>query len=108
TRSEILSVGFANLEALQGNPILEATVLNTLAQLAYSMGDLIGADSLFGRAYDLLKTGVDDLELAVALTGRGEILRQRFEFDEAERLFRQALALRERELPDGHPDRARS
>jgi serine/threonine-protein kinase len=108
TRDEILSVGFADLKGLEGNPVLQATVVNTLAQLAYSMGDLVGADSLFRRAYDLLESQPDDLERAVAISGRGEILRQQFEFEEAERRFREALALRERALPADHPDRARS
>jgi serine/threonine-protein kinase len=108
TRDEILAMGLADVRRLEGRPLLQAGVLNTLGQVAFSLGDLDGAYGLFDQAYKGLTDYGSVPERATSLMGMGEVLRLRFQFDDAEGLFREALEIRESTLAPTHPDRARA
>jgi eukaryotic-like serine/threonine-protein kinase len=108
TRDELLGWGRDNLEQLSDQTLLYASVMNTLAQVTFSMGDRAGADSLYRRAYELLLPLGAETDLAVSMMGIGEVEHAALRFDEAIRWFRQALATRRRILPPNPTDVART
>ena len=108
TREEILSAGRENLDRLEGQPLLHASVINTLGQVMFSLGDLDQAYRLFYEAYELLQPLGRTPELAGSLAGLGEVLRQQTRFEEAERLFGSALRIRESTQGDGSPEYERA
>jgi len=79
-------------------------LLNNLAQADRELGRLNEAGGHLRRALDLLGgEGSDHPEAARVLSSLGDVARLEGRLDEAERLYRHALAIREKVLPEGHP-----
>ena len=96
TAQEIVEFGFENLNALEAQPTILASVKNALAQIVFNVGQRERADSLFREAYAILADEEDNPDLAISMMGIGEVWRLRFEYDSAETWFRRAHDLRRR------------
>jgi serine/threonine protein kinase/tetratricopeptide (TPR) repeat protein len=108
TRDELIDLGARNLDDLESQPELLASVLNTLGQVAFNLGDRDRAEAFFRRALALLETRPDQPERAASLMGIGEVLRLRFRFEDAERHLADALEVRRATLDAKDPAIAES
>jgi tetratricopeptide (TPR) repeat protein/tRNA A-37 threonylcarbamoyl transferase component Bud32 len=88
--------------------LLEATLLNNMAAMAWEADDLAGAERLLDRVAEVEaeRLGPDHPRLARALNNRGLIAIERRDFPLAEDLFRRSLAIKEKVLGAAHPDLA--
>jgi eukaryotic-like serine/threonine-protein kinase len=103
TRDELIDLGVQNLDGLEAQPALKASVLNTLGQVAFNLGDGERAEGFFREAYSLLSQVEGEPEVATSMMGIGEVLRRDLDFHEAEEWFRSALASRLETLAPGDP-----
>jgi serine/threonine-protein kinase len=103
TRDELIDLGVQNLDGLEAQPALKASVLNTLGQVAFNLGDGERAEGFFREAYSLLSEVEGEPEVATSMMGIGEVLRSELSFPEAEDWFRGALASRLETLAPGDP-----
>jgi serine/threonine protein kinase/tetratricopeptide (TPR) repeat protein len=103
SREELIDLGARGLEDIGEQPELRAGILNTLGQVAFNLGDRGRAEDFFRGAWALLDATPREPEAAAAMMGIGEVLRSELRFDEAERWFRESLAVRESTLPPGDP-----
>ena len=79
-----------------------ASTKNYLALALLRQGKNEEAETLFREAVTALRAGTAHLELAEAQTGLGFVRFARGAYPEAERLFREALAIRRRDLGNEH------
>jgi tetratricopeptide (TPR) repeat protein len=108
TAREVLDRGAARVQTqLTHQPAIQSTLLDTLGTVYMGLG-------LYAQAKPLLETAADKRRalgpaetpaLAVSLSHVGDLLRQRAEYAEAERSYRQAIAL-QRALPADRRDDA--
>jgi eukaryotic-like serine/threonine-protein kinase len=98
TTAELIQVGIANLDALDVQPSLKATVMNTLGQVAFNMGERSVADSLFRGAYAILAPTGDNADLANTMMGIGQILQRDQKYVDAANWYRRALDARQQNL----------
>jgi len=91
----ILQVGLARVEELQGQPIVQADVLDALGRVLGSIGHLKRSSELHERALALRREalGERDPEVAPSLDALAWSLMKRSEYAEAEARYREALAL---------------
>ena len=97
-------------ERLYGPDHLELTeTLNKLALILKAQGRNGEAEQVAGRCLDLHRRFDEPLSpnLAGALVVLGDLLRERGELENARGLYEEALAIRKRIYPEGHPDRKR-
>lgn len=99
TRDQLIDLGTRNLDDLEAQPALKASVLNTLGQVAFNLGDVGRAEGFFREAYELLSDAPQELEVATSMMGLGEVLRSEHRFPEAEGWFRSALVTQRATLP---------
>ncbi len=99
----LIAVGFANLDSLNAQPEVQAAVMNALGQIVFNFGQRQRADSLFRRAYENLLPRGEHPDLAVSMTGIGEVWRRELRYDSARAWFAGALRIRERLLPPDDP-----
>ncbi|MET0552226.1 MAG: serine/threonine-protein kinase [Vicinamibacteria bacterium] len=101
---EAIDLGAQRIEAeLRGQPDLQAEMSALLGQVYTGLGAYDRAEPLLQRAVTLRRAGVgDELQLADALDAYGTFLARR-NAEEAERILRDVLALRERALGPDHP-----
>ena len=94
--------------SLAEDPALELAIRTVLGEVLFGLGRFDDAERHFDRAIDLAKQrhGVDSIEAATALGGRGTALTQLRRLDEAEALLREALATRRRAGGDSGDDHA--
>jgi serine/threonine-protein kinase len=86
--------GLDNLNTLDVQPPLKASVMNTLGQVAFNLGERAIADSLFRAAHDILEATGDGLDRAISMHGIGQVLQRDRRYPEAVDWYRQALAMR--------------
>lgn len=103
TRDELIDLGTRNLDDLEAQPALKASVLNTLGQVAFNLGDVERAEGFFREAYELLGDAAGEPEVATSMMGMGEVLRIERQFPQAEEWFRSALRTRRETLPPEDP-----
>lgn len=108
TREELIDLGAQGLEELAEQPELRASVLNTLGQVAFNLGDRERAEEFFREAYGLLDGRSAEPEIAASMMGIGEALRAELRFTDAEEWLVGALRVRESLLPPGDPRIAES
>ncbi len=99
----LIAVGFANLDSLNAQPEVQAAVMNALGQIVFNFGQRQRADSLFRRAYANLLPFGDHPDLAVTMTGIGEVWRRELRHDSAREWFANALRIRQRLLDPDDP-----
>ncbi len=93
---------FGLLVASGQYPIFVAATANTMASIAYDMGDLDEAAAKWKITYDE-SAGADDFYFATyGLQGMGRVFMQRDQHVEAEDMFRRALAMAEQNHHPGH------
>ena len=104
TTRDMVQVGIANLDALDVQPALKATVMNTLGQVAFNLGERSIADSLFRAAYDILAPAGESADIANSMMGIGQIQQRDQNYGAAADWYRRALAAwqRNRQSPDRH------
>ena len=89
--------------------LLHAEALNELGVLRAETGDVATAGSLLERALELRRSaGAAGSDIAVTLVELGRVFIDQGRGDRAEPLFREALALRRRELGSEHQETATS
>ena len=108
TLDELIELSVANLAGLEDQPILRAGVMNAVGSVVFNLGDYAKADSLFNEAAALLTPRGPSLELALSMTGLGEVDRRQLRFDTAVALFESALRMRSDMLPPDDPRIAES
>ena len=109
TAREVLDRGAAEIEeSFEDQPEVQARLLGTIGDVYQSLGLYDPAEESLRAALAVRRDGGDPLELAAALDALGLLLRDRAEYEEAETLIREGLALRRGELGDEHPDTLRS
>jgi serine/threonine-protein kinase len=86
--------GQDNLNTLDVQPPLKASVMNTLGQVAFNLGERAIADSLFRAAHDILEANGASTDLAVSKHGIGQVLQHDNDFAGAVDWYRQALTVR--------------
>jgi serine/threonine-protein kinase len=106
TARALLALGLARVEALEGQPGVQAALLDVLARVRASLGGLEEADALARRSLDLRlrSLGEEDPEVAASLNILGDIARKRGRYHEAEALHREALDLQVHHLGPQHPE----
>jgi serine/threonine-protein kinase len=97
--------GIAEARDLDGEPLVQAELYQTLGTISQQLGNLERADSLLGLALDRRQTllGSAHAEVAEGLVALGELRVEQARYEEGERLIRSALAIERRALPDDHP-----
>ena len=99
----LIAVGFANLDSLNAQPEVQAAVMNALAHIVFNFGQRQRADSLYRRAYANLLPRGEHADLAVSMTGIGEVWRRELHYDSARAWFAGALRIRQRLLAPDDP-----
>ncbi len=94
---------------LKGDPEVEATVRLTMGSAYRNLGLLDKAEPHFRKALEISRRpGADAATLAASLNAWAVLRQDRGDYDEAERLHLEALAIRRKALGDAHPDVATS
>jgi tetratricopeptide (TPR) repeat protein/tRNA A-37 threonylcarbamoyl transferase component Bud32 len=98
TLRELLDRGAAEAQhALKDQPAVRATLLDTLGKVYSDLGIVDRAEPLVREAYGFRQAHPEqEAELATSLLNMGVLLRTKGEYADAERLIRQALAMRTR------------
>lgn len=102
----LLRLGLERAERLEGQPALQATLLDALGAVYANLGQWERAEALVSRGLALRREGLgpDHPEVAASLNHLGTLARRRGRYDEAETYHEQALDLQTRRLAERHPD----
>ena len=108
TARELLASGVEQVEALEGEPEVQAELLDALGNVYGSIGLFDEAESLLKRALVVRRTlrGDEHEEVAESLMSLAGLYLNKGAYDDAEALYREALAMRRRLLPSPHIDLA--
>lgn len=97
--------GIAEARFLEGEPLVQAELYQTLGVISQQLGQLDRADSLLSLSLaerrGLLGEGHPDV--AEGLVALGQLRMEQARYEEADSLVRAALAIDQRHLPAGHP-----
>ena len=107
TAREILDKGAARIETeLAGQPVIQATLMDTMGTVYTSLGLYDSALPLVGQALEKRREllGTQSPEIAQSLGHLGEVLTLKADYDEAEKKLREALAIRKALYGDVHPE----
>jgi serine/threonine-protein kinase len=98
---DIIDRGILEAEALSAEPIVQADLFHTLGTLSQTMGRFDSGAALLEKALVQRRTifGVESGEAAQSLIGIGMLRLERGEFDAAERMVREGLAIVDRQQP---------
>ena len=96
TAGDLLVRGVDRVAELEGQPAVQAEMLDAVGRVYQSMGQFEEAQPFLARALNLRRSvyGTSDPVVAESLDRMGNILRLNGKYDEAEGYFREALALR--------------
>ena len=105
TAQELLRRGATQLETLNGQPLVQARMLEAMARVHITMAHYPEARAALERSLALRVAGLGSghLEVAGTLFHLGEVLRRTGQYREADSLTRQALAIRTAVLGARHP-----
>src|SRR5438128_6721266 len=97
--------GVRDAQSLDGEPAVQAELYETLGSIYQKLGKLDRADSLLRAALDQRRSlfGSDDAEVAKSLVALGRLRVDQAEYQEAERLIREGLAISQRHRRPGDP-----
>src|SRR2546430_4658294 len=97
--------GVRDAQGLDGEPAVQAELYETLGSIYQKLGKLDRADSLLRSALDRRRTlfGSDHPEVAKSLVALGRLRLDQAEYQEAERLLREGLGMRQRPRRPGGP-----
>src|SRR5205085_1246062 len=90
---------------LAGQPLIEAAIRSTVGRTFMSFGRYGEAERNFQRSLDLRRKFLpaDHATIAKTLVDLAEAIERQRRRTEAEKLYREALAICRRTLPAGHP-----
>ncbi len=102
---DLMARGLARVEELEGQPAVQADMLDAIGQVYYSLGRFDEAESHVARSLDLRQQvyGPEDPRVAESLDRLGEMLRHNGNYEAAEARYRQGLALRRASLAPDDP-----
>src|SRR2546426_301101 len=97
--------GVRDAQSLDGEPAVQAELYETLGSIYQKLGKLDRADSLLRAALDQRRSlfGSDDAEVAKSLVALGRLRVDQAEYQEAERLIREGVAMSERHRRPADP-----
>ena len=98
----LLEQGVEQAESLEGQPAVQAQMLDVLGRVYLLLSQYDRAASLLHEAIALRRDG-DPLDLAESLVNLGELYVYTATYDSAEAVTREALAIRQRHLPPATP-----
>ncbi|HZJ56053.1 MAG TPA: serine/threonine-protein kinase [Myxococcaceae bacterium] len=107
---DLVDRGVREAQSLEGEPAVQAELLQTLGGIAQNLGRLDQADTLLTRALELRRTafGPDHPDVARSLVASGQLISARGRYDDAERKIREGLAMLRRHLSRNDPEVARA
>ena len=107
---DLLDRGVREAQSLEGEPALEAELLQTLGGIAANLGRLDQAETLLNRALELRRStfGADHPDVGRSLVASGQLANDRGRYDDSERQIREGLAMLLRHLPRKDPEVARA
>ena len=110
TARELLDKGAATITGLKDQPVAQATLMDTMGHVYYTLGLYDQAASLLENAVKIRRQqlGPNSLDVAASTYNLAAVRVERGDAQEAERLTREALRIREQGLPPNHPDIARA
>ncbi len=110
TARELLDKGAATINGLKDQPVAQATLMDTMGHVYYTLGLYDQAASLLENAVKIRRQqlGPNSLDVAASTYNLAAVRVERGDAQEAERLTREALRIREQGLPPNHPDIARA
>ncbi|PAP75629.1 serine/threonine-protein kinase [Rubrivirga marina] len=93
--ADLLAPGLRQAAALDGQPLVQASLLEGLGRLGVSLGEFALADSVLGRAVAVRRRvqGADHPDLAAPLTLLAESFTEQRRYDEAIKAGEEAVAL---------------
>jgi tetratricopeptide (TPR) repeat protein len=101
---DLLDVAKQRLVSLDAQPLVQATVMDTLGAVYHSIGSLEVAEQLLRGALELRRERLpeDHPDVATSLQNIGHLLHSEGKFAESEQLLRQSLAIRRACFGDNH------
>ncbi|HUM11788.1 MAG TPA: serine/threonine-protein kinase [Myxococcaceae bacterium] len=107
---DLLDRGVREAQSLEGEPAVEAELLQTLGGIAQNLGRLDQAETLLTRALELRRSalGENHPEVARSLVASGQLASARGRYDDAEREIRTGLGMLRRHRSREDPDVARA
>jgi serine/threonine-protein kinase len=108
----LIERGVDEARNLDGEPLVQAELYQTLGTISEQLGNLPRADSLLALSLERRRALPDIAhpDVAEGLVALGQLRMEQARFEEGERMIREALAIDRRTLPADHPAvlRARS
>jgi serine/threonine protein kinase/tetratricopeptide (TPR) repeat protein len=107
TAREVLDKGAGRIEEeLEGQPKIQARLMDTIGMVYNNLGLYDQATSLLERALEIRRSvlGNEHLEVSDSLHSLGILIYSKGDFPTAERMFREALFVRRKLLGDEHLD----
>ena len=103
---DLLNRGARRADQLAGQPLVHARLLDAVGQMFFHLGRLDEAQQKLERAVTIRRTtpGASGMDLAGSLIHLSWIHRARRDYDRARPLLAEAIEIRRRLLPAGHPD----
>jgi serine/threonine protein kinase len=110
TAREMLDKGAASISGMKDQPVAQATLMDTMGHVYYTLGFYDQAANLLENAVRIRRQqlGPNSLDLALSTFNLAAVRVERGDTQEAERLAREALRIREQQLPPNDPDLARA
>ncbi len=107
---DLLDRGVREAQSLEGEPAVQAELLQTLGGIAENLGRLDQAETLLTQALELRRKafGADHPDVGRSLVASGLLASARSRYDDAEREIREGLAMLLRHLPRKDPEVARA
>jgi serine/threonine protein kinase/tetratricopeptide (TPR) repeat protein len=106
----LLDRGLQEAQSLEGEPLVQAELFETLGTIYQKLGKLDRAESLLESALKIRKSSLGEVNPAVAenLVALGLLRTSQARLPEAEQLVRSGLKMSQRTLRPGHPATARA
>ncbi len=97
--------GIAEARDLEGEPLVQAELYQTLGVISQQLGHLDRADSLLSLSVSQRGAllGPDHPDVAEGMVALGQLRVEQARYEEGEALIRSALEITRRRLPPGHP-----
>ena len=102
---DVLDVASTKMDELQGQPLIQARLMNTMGNVYSSLGLYEEAQPLLEMGLEVRENelGPNDLAVAQSLNELGGLLREKGEFEQVKDLLERALAIRESVLGPDDP-----
>jgi len=97
--------GIEEARDLDGEPIVQAELYQTLGTISQQLGNIAQADSLLTLALERRRAllGGDHPDVAEGMVALGQLRMEQARYEEGEQLIREALVIQRRMLPADHP-----